>query len=98
MTAYMSAEEARALISAAAYRAATELGRAELQSQTIAEYDGFMAAHEAAIRADERERAAERLDAVLDHRSWCAAPPHSRSACNCGREIALDAVRGEDQS
>ena len=50
----------------------------------------------AAARDDEREKAAQRVDAVLDHRSWCASPPHSPSGCDCGKEIAVAAARGDD--
>ena len=53
-------------------------------------------AYIAEIRADERKKAAQRVDAVLDHRSWCASPPHSDSECDCGKEIALAAARGEE--
>ena len=49
----------------------------------------------AMARADEREKAAQRLDAVLDPRSWCSSPPHSDSTCDCGKEIALAAIRGD---
>ena len=50
----------------------------------------------ATIRADEREQAAQRVDAVLDHRSWCASQPHSQLDCDCGKEIVIAAARGSE--
>ena len=46
------------------------------------------------VRADEREKAAQRLEADLPHYEDCSLGAGARD-CDCERRDAIDAVRGE---
>lgn len=59
-----------------------------------AEFDRWLAVHDAIIRADEREQAAHRVAKAIKHNRSCIV--EDAPDCWCERSIAITAARGED--
>ena len=69
---------------------------ATYRGTSLDEFDQWLAAHDAEIRADEREQAAQRVAKAIKHNRSCIV--EDAPDCWCERSIAIAAARGEDIS
>ena len=62
------------------------------QQRGMEEFYRWLAAHDAEVRADEREKAAQRIDELL---CWTCYSPHHAADCTVSKFKAVAAARGD---